>query len=115
MSSYNDPKLEFALESLKNQTYKNFNIILINDGGKSCEELLNKFKILKIEYINLKKNLGLSKCLNIGIKKVNTKFIARMDTDDFCLPERLEMQLDYIKKNNQELVNRGCEFITLKD
>ena len=104
MSSYNDPKLEFALESLKNQTYKNFNIILINDGGRSCEELLNKFKILKIEYINLKKNLGLSKCLNIGIKKVNTKFIARMDTDDFCLPERLEMQLDYIKKNNLDLI-----------
>ena len=73
-------------------------------GVRSCKELLNKFKILKIEYINLKKNLGLSKCLNIGIKKVNTKFIARMDTDDFCLPERLEMQLDYIKKNNLDLI-----------
>ena len=104
ISSYNDPKLELALESLKNQTYKNFNIILINDGGVDLEELINKFKVLKIEYLNLKKNLGLSKCLNIGIKKVNTKFIARMDADDYCLPERLEMQLDYIKKNNLDLI-----------
>tara|TARA_B100000212_G_scaffold263545_1_gene203202 strand:- start:2040 stop:2936 length:897 start_codon:yes stop_codon:yes gene_type:complete len=104
ISSYNDPKLELALESLKNQTYKNFNIILINDGGVGLEELINKFKVLKIEYLNLKKNLGLSKCLNIGIKKVNTKFIARMDADDYCLPERLEMQLDYIRKHDLDLI-----------
>ena len=104
LSTYNDKSLRNCLYSLSFQTIKNFRIILINDGGYNIKKTLEEFKTLKIDLVNLKQNIGLTKCLNICIRKVDTKYIARIDTDDYALPNRLEMQLDYLKRNKLDLI-----------
>lgn len=104
LSTYNDKSLKNCLYSLSLQTIKNFRIILINDGGYKIKKILEEFKTLKIDLVNLKQNIGLTKCLNICIRKVETKYIARIDADDYALPNRLEMQLNYLKLNNLDLI-----------
>ena len=56
------------------QSFSEFKIILINDGGKDFK-IPKRFKNLDIEYIKLKKNIGLTKCLNIGIKKLHQSIL----------------------------------------
>lgn len=91
-----------AINSILHQTYKNLEIILINDGSKDhtaeiCKKLsINDSRIIYIENSN---NEGLIYTLNKGIAISNGAFIARMDADDVSLPERLEKQLDYFKAN----------------
>ncbi len=115
ISTYNDKNLRDALQSLRNQTFKNFTIILINDGGNDLKEIINEFSDLNIKFINLIKNQGLSKCLNKGIREVNTKYIARMDSDDLCLPRRLELQIKYLEENNLDLIGTSIINKSKKD
>ena len=93
MTTFNCPSLRESLRSLEQQTYKNFEVILINDGGDSVETIVVQFPTLKVKLFELKKNNGLSFALNFGLKKCNGKFIARMDSDDICMPNRFEKQL----------------------
>ena len=109
LTTFNDINLENSLKSLEGQTFKDFQILLINDGGIDVIKLLDKSINLDIKYYNLKKNQGLSKCLNYGIKLIDTEYIARMDSDDYALPERLELQLKYIENNGHDLI--GCSLI----
>lgn len=88
-----------AIDSVINQTLKPNEIILVRDG-KVPEELqlcidnyLDKYADL-ITYIPLEKNGGLGNALNIGIKKAKNELIARMDTDDICVPNRFELQVN---------------------
>ena len=108
--TYNDRYLYDCLDSLNNQTYKDFKLILINDGGKDLA-IFNRYIKMEIDYIHLKNNIGLTKCLNIGISKANTKYIARMDSDDYALPERFELQIEYLKKYKLDLI--GSSIIRL--
>lgn len=109
MSTHN-PIIKYfkiCLESIFNQTYQNFEIVLIDDG--SDEKVIDYLKkeeidLSKIKYIRLEQNVGLPKALNIGLKECKGEFIARMDDDDIMLPTRLEKQLEYVKKNNLD----GC-------
>jgi glycosyltransferase involved in cell wall biosynthesis len=94
-----------ALESLTNQTYKDFEIIALNDGSTD-----NSLEILK-EYaekeprlkIYSRENRGLPKTLNECVDYAKGEYIARMDADDISLPERFEKQLDFLEKNNLDL------------
>lgn len=101
MSTFNAGKyLRNAIDSILNQTFKNFEFIVINDGSTDqSEQILATHKDKRIKIIKNEKNIGLSKSLNIGIKQSRAKFIARMDSDDISLPERLSKQINFMNRH----------------
>jgi glycosyltransferase involved in cell wall biosynthesis len=101
MSVYNAEKyLAGAIESILNQTFQDFEFIIVNDASTdSTEEILKQFDDPRIKIIKNSENLGLTESLNIGIKTTKGKYIARMDGDDISLPERLEKQFSFMEMN----------------
>ncbi len=97
MSVYNGEKyLREAVDSILNQTFTNFEFIIINDGSTdSSREIIESYNDSHICLIQNKENMGLIKSLNKGINLARGKYIARMDADDISLPERLETQFKY--------------------
>ena len=94
--------LSSSINSILNQTYKSFTLAIIDDGSnEQTQKLLATFQRNdhRILIIRNPRNLGLIKSLNIGLKCTTSTFIARMDADDWCYPERLELQLDYLEKH----------------
>ena len=95
--------LEETINSILNQTYKNFEIILIDDEIRlSSKNFLEKIsqKDTRIKLIKNDKNLGAGLSRNIAIKYSHGEYIAFCDCDDLWLPQKLENQLKFIKKNN---------------
>ncbi|WP_017752682.1 glycosyltransferase family 2 protein [Clostridium tyrobutyricum] len=101
MPVYNAEKyLKESIESILNQTYKNFEFIIINDGSiDSSLNIINTYakKDNRIIVIS-RENKGLVHSLNEGIKLAKGKYIARMDADDISMPDRLEKQVNYLDK-----------------
>lgn len=102
MSVYNGEKfLREAIESILNQTYRDFEFLIINDGSTdSTKEIIISYNDPRIRVINNEQNIGLTRSLNKGLKLAKGKYIARMDADDISTPERLDKQLKYIKKRS---------------
>lgn len=98
MTVYNNEKyLQTAIFSILNQTYKDFELIIINDGSTDdTEKIILSFKDSRIRYIQNNKNIGISKSLNKGIKLSKGKYVARMDGDDICHPTRLAKQVLFL-------------------
>ena len=106
---YNGEKyLSEAIESILNQTYENFEFIIINDGSTDNSlELIEKYKEIDNRIIVIsRENKGLIGTLNEGIEKSRGKYIARMDQDDISLPNRFEEQIK-IMENNEEIIVCG--------
>lgn len=104
MSNYKTPPayLRMALDSMLAQTLTDFEAVVINDGVKdeSYGVLLEYAeKDCRIRLIENETNLGLPVSLNKGIDACRGKYIARMDTDDICLPDRLEKQVEYMESH----------------
>lgn len=100
MSVFNGEKyVGDAIESILNQTYKNWEFIIINDGSSDLtESIINQYRDSRIRYL-AHQNMGLTRSLNRGIGEANGKYIARLDADDRSLPERLEKQVAYLESN----------------
>jgi len=91
-----------SINSIIKQTYKNWELVIIND--KSTDRTLRIIKSLKekrINLINLKKNVGRTKALNIGLKNCKGKYVAIQDSDDLSLKSRLKNQIDVLSKDNK--------------
>jgi glycosyltransferase involved in cell wall biosynthesis len=105
---YNVEKyLERCVESLIQQTYKNMEIILVNDGSTDksyeiCKKMQQKYK--KIILIN-KKNGGLSSARNVGIAVANGDYIAFLDSDDWVTQDCYEYMLNLATANNAEVAD----------
>ncbi|OMF66944.1 MULTISPECIES: glycosyltransferase family 2 protein [Paenibacillus] len=85
--------LEEAIQSILNQTYDDFEFIIINDGSTDRSgEILNTYVDPRIVRIENKINVGIVESLNEGIRAAGGEFIVRMDADDFSLPNRLGIQ-----------------------
>lgn len=88
--------LEQCFESLFNQTYQANEIIVVLDGpiNEQLHSVINKWaEFLPLHIVPLPNNVGLGNALNIGMKSCNHALIARMDTDDICVPNRFELQI----------------------
>ncbi len=105
MSCYNEEsKVTQAVESIINQTFRQFEFIIVNDGSTDkTHEILEGFESTdnRIKLIHNPRNIGLAASLNIGIEQSKAQFIARMDADDIALPERLEKQYEFMLNHSQ--------------
>ena len=104
LSTYNSEGLHVAVKSILDQTYTNFELVLVNDGGATLTEFVENYCDGRIVLIELEKNIGLAGALNFGIKHCSGKFIARMDDDDYSLPMRLETQLNYLIQEDLDII-----------
>lgn len=103
MPVYNGSKhLRKAMESMLNQTYTNFEFIIINDGSSDdSESIIQSYKDDRIVYIKNPQNLKLIRTLNKGIERATGKYIVRMDCDDISLPNRLERQVTFMEEHSE--------------
>lgn len=103
MPVYNGEKyLSQAIESVLNQTYKNFELIVIDDGSKDDSvRIIKQFQKndRRIVLLVNEKNRGISNAMNRGIKSAKGEIIALAHGDDICLPNRFAKQLDYLFKH----------------
>jgi len=95
MSVYNgETFLREAIESVLNQTSSDFEFIIINDGSSDKSlSIIQSYNDKRIILIDNEGNKGLIYSLNKGLEIAKGKYIARMDADDICLPERLDLQV----------------------
>lgn len=118
MSVYNGEKyIGTAIDSVINQTFADWELIIINDCSNDNTATILEEYSLKDERIKVYTNdvnLKLPSSLNKAILKCEGKYIARMDSDDICLPKRLEMQYKFMEENKDVMLS-SCRFLTLKN
>jgi glycosyltransferase involved in cell wall biosynthesis len=107
MPVYNGEKfVAEAIESILNQSYTNFEFIIINDGSEDLtENIILSYKDNRILYVKNEINIKLIKTLNKGIDLAKGEYIARMDADDISLPYRLKVQMDQINEHKCNIVS----------
>jgi glycosyltransferase involved in cell wall biosynthesis len=109
-----DPTLEQALSSVEHQTYPHWQLICINDA--STDHTTEIFKTwqkklgTKMKVITHPTNAGLTVSLNRGIASGDSKYIARLDADDWWTPTKLTEQLEFLK-TNPDVGLLGCWYI----
>ena len=109
--------LKQSIESMLNQTIKTDDFVIIKDGKltKELEEIINTYKEKEpniFNIIQLEENKGLGIALSIGIKECKNEWIARMDSDDISMPNRVEKQMKIINKQDIDIIGSNiAEFI----
>lgn len=121
MSVYNKENANYlreSMESIYNQSVPTNDFVLVCDGplGKELIEVINEMKkkfgsILNI--LSLEKNVGLGKALGVGLEKCKNDLVARMDSDDIARPDRCKKELETFKKDKELSIVSGTveEFI----
>lgn len=95
------PTLDTAIQSVIYQTYGNLELILVDDGStdssdQSIARLLSDDKRIRLFTIS---HCGVAEAFNYGIRMANGKYIARMDSDDIMLPEKIMRQVNFLEQN----------------
>lgn len=103
MPVYNAQRfLKRAIESVLSQTFTDFEFLIINDGSTDTSvTIIESFQDPRIRLVHNEKNSGVIDTLNKGISLAKGKYIARMDADDICLPERFEKQVHYLDHHSE--------------
>jgi glycosyltransferase involved in cell wall biosynthesis len=105
MPAYNQqiPYLRESIESILNQTVKDFEFIIVDDGStdKNMMDVLNEYSKLdsRIRIIQNETNQGIISSLNRALESATGILIARMDSDDIALPDRFEKQLNFLAQH----------------
>jgi len=115
MSVYNEEEdwLKESIESVLNQSFSDFEFIIINDNPSRYlnEQIITHYKKIdsRIVYLKNSQNIGLTKSLNFGLSCAKGNYIARFDADDICYPTRFEKQVDFLDKH-QDIIAVGSWF-----
>ena len=117
MPVYNgDQFLDRSIKSVLNQTFNNFEYIIINDGSiDGSLKIINSYKDSRIKILNFSKNMGITFALNNGLNIAKGDYIARQDQDDISLPDRFMLQIEYLENNDIDLVDTNFIFIDEND
>ncbi len=99
-----------AIDSALNQTYKNIEIIVVNDGSKDNTEEICLSYGDKIRYFP-KENGGVSTALNLGIKNMRGEYFSWLSHDDYHYPDKIEKQLNLCIKENVDMVFSGFDYL----
>lgn len=110
----NEKTLEKCIKSIKNQTYKKFELIIIDDGSSDfssliCRKFVEQDKRISYFY---KKNEGVCSARNLGLMKINFPYVTFIDADDYIEKEHLENFTKYI--NNYDIVMQGMRYVNAK-
>lgn len=92
-----------TLWSLLEQTYSNYEILILNEFGSDDDTVFiaNMFNDSRIKVIQNQEKLGLAESLNLGIRIARGKYLARMDADDLCSKHRLQLQFEFLESNKE--------------
>lgn len=117
---YNGEKfINRCFDSLLSQTYKNLEVIIVNDGSKDKSEEF--IKLRENEFINenirfiyvYQENRGLGGAINTGLKFVSGKYLTLLDIDDYIMPESIEAKMNFLEKNNDyDIVRTNGYYVT---
>lgn len=110
-----------AIDSVLSQSYKNYEVIIINDGStdNSYQKIKPFLNISNVKYIE-QKNRGVTTARNVGIRNSEGELIGFLDHDDMWLPEKLELQVDYllshsdiglVHTNRKRIYEEGTEIL----
>jgi len=103
MTVYNGEKyLAEAIDGILNQTFRDFEFLIINDGSTDgSREIIKAYKDPRINLVDNERNIGLTASLNRGLRLAAGEYVARQDADDISLPERLEKQISILERNRE--------------
>lgn len=103
--------LREALQSICDQTIENFKVLMIDDySTDSTVDIAKSFlKDPRFKIVHNSGEKGLVSCLNFGLSQIDTPWVARFDSDDVCLPDRLREQIDYLRAH-PDIVVLGTHF-----
>ena len=101
MSVYNGERyLRSAIDSILGQTFRDFEFLIVNDGSADgSREIIRSYSDPRIRLIDNDRNLGLTRSLNVGLRRARAPLVARQDADDVSHPTRLERQLQFLNGN----------------
>lgn len=102
--------LHESIKSILNQTYQNFEFIIVDDASSDKTwQILKTYarKSKKIKLFRNKRNLGVSEAVKKAIDQADGEYIARMDADDIALPSRFEKQIDYLESHPKTVAVGG--------
>ena len=110
---YNSSKyLRECIDSVLKQTYKNLEIIIIDDRSTDDSvDIINSYKDKRIKFIKLKKNSGVSVCRNKGIDLATGDYITFIDSDDYWDLDKIKKQVKFIEKNDYTFIYSNYAFL----
>ena len=97
--------LEDCINSVLNQTYTNWELLIVDDGSTdSSRQLIERFANFerRIKPIFLDKNIGAAAARNLALENCSASYIAFLDSDDLWLPTKLDVQLRFMQENNYD-------------
>ncbi len=101
--------LKEALRSLSLQTFKNFDVVVVNDGGADILDSIDYWtKKLNIKAIQLSKNIGVSGARNKALERAEGKYVAFLDDDDLFLPHHLETAIEALENGDADFFYGGA-------
>lgn len=105
MPAYNAaPYIEEAIRSVLQQSFNDFELLIINDGSTDeSASIIRSFSDPRIRLVDMG-NSGVARALNTGLQHAKASLVARMDADDICLPQRLELQHQFMESHPGFLV-----------
>lgn len=115
MTVYNAEKfLKQTIESVLNQTMKNFELIIVDDcSTDSSADIVKQYmQDKRIKYFKNKENLKVSKTRNFGVNQASGKYVAFIDSDDVWFETKLEKQLRFMEENNVKICYSAYRFIS---
>lgn len=120
MATYNEPAtiVEKAIRSILNQTYKDFELLIIDDSTKiETVTMINALALEDKRIIVIRQNerIGFVPALNIGLNMARGKYVSRMDGDDIALPEKLALQINFLDSHPLVDILGSAIFIINKD
>ena len=120
MSNYKTPVsyLKKSIESILNQSTTDLEFVIVNDGSKDdSRQVIYEYAQIdsRIIVVENEQNIGLPRSLNKGIEYCNGEYIARMDTDDICYPDRLEKQVAYMDAHPKCIVSGAWADVFCED
>ena len=124
MNAYNASKtIAQSLESVLNQTYKNLQIIIVDDcSTDNTAEIVKSYDDDRIELYTLPKNFNISNANNEALHRAKGEYIAHIDSDDIWAEDKIEKQIKFLEENPQygacfthaTLIDENCVAFTLE-
>jgi glycosyltransferase involved in cell wall biosynthesis len=96
------PYLKESIQSVLSQSFQDFQLLVINDGSTDgTDDIIAEFHDPRVRELRHSSNHGLVKTLNEGLDIIHTEYVARMDADDICHPERFYKQIAFLDQNSE--------------